>query len=154
MRFHVGPITWDAELVSGPIEHNGHRCWGTCNCGEHKIVVWDQASPRMRLVTLIHEITHAWVYSVGPPGPGEEGLCNFIGTIMTQFFLDVYRQKMQLWRFLTRRAGCGSRRKGNSEQSERDRPTVLIASQIDWDTAVDQADDACGAVSHCGSAAR
>jgi len=66
-------------------------------------MVWDQASPRMRLVTLIHEITHAWIEAVGPPGSGEEGLCNFIGTIMTQFILDLCRQKGQICRFLTQR---------------------------------------------------
>lgn len=100
MKFHVGPIIWEAQLVSEPIEHDGHRCWGTCNLGTHKIIIWDKASPRMRLVTLIHEMTHAWIYAVGPPGLGEEALCNFIATIMTQFALDVCQQRTQMSQFL------------------------------------------------------
>ena len=88
-------------MVSEPIEHDGHRCWGTCNLGTHKIIISDQASPRMRLVTLIHEITHAWIQAVGPPGLGEEALCNFIATIMTQFAVDVSQQKRQIDQFLS-----------------------------------------------------
>ena len=101
MKFNIGPVVWRVELVPKTIELDGRRCWGTCDCLDRTIRIWGGASPRMRLYTLMHELTHAWVYSVGPPAIGEEGLCNFISTVMTQFVLDVYRQKVLFWHFLS-----------------------------------------------------
>ena len=101
MKFNIGPIVWQAMLVSEPLYHQGRLCWGICNLQEHTIRVWDRADSRTRLFTLMHELTHAWVFSIGLPDDGDEALCNFTATLAAQFVLDLCNQSSQIGPFLT-----------------------------------------------------
>lgn len=79
IKIKINKLTYTIEFVTTTFVEN---TLGTCESSAGKIQVLNSLSKEQTRQTLIHELTHAylWAYGFFEWASNEEAMCNFIGT--------------------------------------------------------------------------
>lgn len=87
--FRVGASAYTVRVMDHPIVHNGLHCDGLCDEGRRTIDLAPDMPPDRRLHTLLHELTHAYLFAGQRPGD-DEALCEFVANIGEMCVRDLY----------------------------------------------------------------
>lgn len=94
LRFRVGGRFFRAGMCKGPmLDQNGAELMG-CIVEQSSLILMSAScctTPQQRLETLIHELTHAWVFRTGEPNSVEEW-CILNETILTSMLMNLEKQ--------------------------------------------------------------
>lgn len=91
MRFRVGPWRYAVRISETPVIHEGDACMGLCIADSREILISPDCNPKDRLPVLIHELTHAWLFSAGTPQTPEDW-CDMNAMIFTTALQDLMIQ--------------------------------------------------------------
>lgn len=87
MEFTINNVTWMIQIVPEL------ECWGETNADTGTIVIKDSLCASAFKTTLIHELTHAYLYSYGMfydrKSISEEELCEFVACNIKSIY-DLY----------------------------------------------------------------
>ncbi len=101
LEFSVGPFVYRANLHPGLIDLDGRACFGICDHQEQQILVADTMQPAMRMLTLFHELRHAWHHHFPFNICDEEGDADSFGIVGLSLVIDFIRQRRRIKAFCT-----------------------------------------------------
>ena len=84
MKIELEGMTWQVELAdahSPELMVDNECCRGTTWCGHQRIYISNELTPECALRVIIHEVTHAYMWSTQiylPKTFDEEYICNFM----------------------------------------------------------------------------
>jgi hypothetical protein len=91
MRFRIGPHTYSLRITEGPIVVDGASCLGASLTGSHEILIAADCPPKLRLSTLLYELTRAWSLETGVPRDCE-GWYELAATMAVAAMVDLNNQ--------------------------------------------------------------
>ena len=86
--FRIGRCFYNVHLIGELPKLEESTAIGLCCNTSQRIVLWHGLHPDQRMQTLIHELTHAWVYQAGLPD-NEENHCNMAGMATASALYDL-----------------------------------------------------------------
>jgi len=89
MHVMVAGLRYEIRVVSGWVYLNGERCYGTCDHDAQVIRISGAAQPDRRLLTLKHEVWHAWEELVPLRLESEEDRARAFAAVASSIDIDV-----------------------------------------------------------------